>query len=209
MKGRLPLLVLARLRGAMVLYYGDEIGMTDVGVPLGLRQEKMTRGGTGWQGNRDRARTPMRWDASVTAGFTAAAVAPWLPVGDNAAVNVAGPRGCPASVLGLSPDLLSLPRAASRARLARLPAPPAPARRRGRGGRADAPGAPDLGRAGRWGPPGVADGGRRPPCLPRGARGGHKFPRPRRRVLGRIQWGDHGPRAGGFRPPRGDRAGHQ
>ncbi len=126
-KIRLALLVLATLPGTMVLYYGDEIGMTDVGVPLGLRQDKMTRGGTGWQGNRDRARTPMRWDASVTAGFTAAAVAPWLPVGDNAAVNVAGQRDDPASVLGLCRDLLSLRRAEFGGRVAgyqALAAPP-------------------------------------------------------------------------------------
>ncbi len=143
-KVRLALLVLATLPGAMVLYYGDEIGMTDVGVPLELQQDKMSLGsgqngssgeggqnggstdGNGWQGNRDRARTPMQWDGSVAAGFTRAA-APWLPTGDSATVNVADQRDDPGSVLSLCRDLLSLRRAESGGQLASyqpLPAPP-------------------------------------------------------------------------------------
>jgi alpha-glucosidase len=132
-KVRLALLVLATLPGAMVLYYGDEIGMTDVHVPPALQQDKMSRGSddregfAGWQGSRDRARTPMQWDSSPAAGFTAAEVTPWLPAGDGAAVSVAGQRDDPGSVLGLCRGLLSLRRATFGGRVASyqpLPAPP-------------------------------------------------------------------------------------
>ena len=69
---RLALLILTTLPGAAVLYYGDEIGMADVDVPPQLQRDAMTRP-TGQRGNRDRARTPMRWDDSGGAGFTAGA----------------------------------------------------------------------------------------------------------------------------------------
>jgi alpha-glucosidase len=111
-KIRLALLVLTTLPGTTVLYYGDEIGMTDVQIPVELQRDAMTRGGgDGWRGNRDRCRTPMQWDATATAGFTAAHVTPWLPVGDNAAVNVAAQRDDPGSVLSFCRDLLRLRRA--------------------------------------------------------------------------------------------------
>ena len=109
-KARLALLVLATLPGTTVLYYGDEIGMTDVAVPPGLRRDKMSRSGGGWDGSRDRARTPMPWDASPAGGFTAADVTPWLPLGDHTVRNVAVQRGDPGSVLELCRRLLALRR---------------------------------------------------------------------------------------------------
>src|SRR6516225_2662980 len=86
-KARLALLVLATLPGTTVLYYGDEIAMTDTQVPSELRRDRMTPGvGTG---GRDAVRTPMQWDGSPSAGFTADGVMPWLPYGDSAHRNVA------------------------------------------------------------------------------------------------------------------------
>jgi alpha-glucosidase len=110
-QARLALLVLATLPGTTVLYYGDEIGMTDVAVPPALRQDKMSAGNDAWQGSRDRGRTPMQWDASPTGGFTAGGVTPWLPAGDTAACNVADQRQDPASTLSLCRNLLALRRA--------------------------------------------------------------------------------------------------
>jgi glycosidase len=104
-------MVQATLPGTTVLYYGDEIGMTDVRVPVELRRDDMSRQGTGWDGSRDRGRTPMQWDASPSAGFTAEGVTPWLPVGDAAACNVAAQRDDPASVLWFCRSLLALRRA--------------------------------------------------------------------------------------------------
>jgi alpha-glucosidase len=127
-KTRLALLVLATLPGTTVLYYGDEIGMTDVDVPLELQQDKMSRGGgKGWEGNRDRARTPMQWDSSPGGGFTAEQVTPWLPAGHTAAVNVAGQREDPGSVLRFCRDLISLRHAEFGGQIGSyraLPAPP-------------------------------------------------------------------------------------
>jgi alpha-glucosidase len=109
-RARLALLILATLPGTTVLYYGDEIGMVDVDVPLDLQRDEMSLGGTGSHGNRDRARTPMQWDASPSGGFSTAA-RPWLPLGDTAARNVAGQRAEPGSTLRLCRDLLAVRRA--------------------------------------------------------------------------------------------------
>src|SRR5258708_4080297 len=109
-KVRLALMVLATLPGTTVLYYGDEIGMTDVAVPPDLRRDHMTRESGGRPG-RDRGRTPMPWEASPSGGFTAEGVKPWLPVGDAAARNVADQRQDPASVLSFCRSLPALPRA--------------------------------------------------------------------------------------------------
>jgi alpha-glucosidase len=108
-QARLALLLLALLPGTLVLYYGDEIAMTDTDVPAGLRRDRMTPGGVA-QGGRDRARTPMHWDSSPGAGFTGPDVTPWLPVGDNAARNVAAERENPGSALRFCRDLLALRR---------------------------------------------------------------------------------------------------
>jgi alpha-glucosidase len=79
---RLALLIMATLPGTSVLYYGDEIGMTDVDVPVARRRDNATldvaQGAD--SGGRDRARTPMPWDGSPGGGFTGAGVTPWLPV---------------------------------------------------------------------------------------------------------------------------------
>jgi alpha-glucosidase len=127
-KIRLALLVLATLPGTTVLYYGDEIGMTDVDVPPERQRDEMSRvAATSWRGSRDRARTPMQWDATATAGFTPGQVTPWLPPGDSAAANVASQREDPRSVLRLCRDLVSLRKARLAGRIdgyQALPAPP-------------------------------------------------------------------------------------
>ena len=125
-KARLALLMLATLPGTTTLYYGDEIGMTDVAVPRELRRDHMTPGVAEGVG-RDAGRTPMQWDASPSAGFTADGVTPWLPFGDNAARNVADQREDPASTLRLCRDLLALRRTAFGGEVVsyeRRPAPP-------------------------------------------------------------------------------------
>ncbi|HEU5392397.1 MAG TPA: alpha-amylase family glycosyl hydrolase [Streptosporangiaceae bacterium] len=112
-KTRLALLVMATLPGTSVLYYGDEIGMTDVDVPVALRRDNATldvaQGAD--SGNRDRARTPMPWDGSPGGGFTGAGVTPWLPLGTPPLGSVADQRDDPDSVLSLSRALLALRRA--------------------------------------------------------------------------------------------------
>jgi alpha-glucosidase len=114
-KVRLALLVLATLPGALVLYYGDEIGMTDVIVPPALARDKF--GARGGRPGRDRARTPMPWDNSPAGGFTAPGVRAWLPAQDAPERNVAAQRENPGSVLAFCRELLRLRRAESGRRL--------------------------------------------------------------------------------------------
>jgi alpha-glucosidase len=88
------------LRGTALLYYGDEIGMTDVPIPPELAADP---------DGRDPSRTPMQWDSSPAAGFTTGQ--PWLPVPASApAVNVAAERDDPGSLLNLYRQLIGLRR---------------------------------------------------------------------------------------------------
>ena len=125
-KARLALLILATLPGTLVLYYGDEIAMTDVRVPVELRRDPMVPGGRRGEG-RDRARTPMPWDASPSGGFTADGVQPWLPYGPHAERNVAGQRDDPDSTLNLCRALLALRRREFGGRLVSYEQLPGPA----------------------------------------------------------------------------------
>src|ERR671918_401058 len=102
------LVTLPTLRETPILYYGDEIGMTDVPVPrdrlrdpVGIRRWPEDPG-------RDRYRTPRPWTRS--GGFTHPGGGPWLPAGDPA-TNVADQREDRGSVLHLCRDLLALRRA--------------------------------------------------------------------------------------------------
>jgi alpha-glucosidase len=136
-KHRCALLSLLTLRGTPVLYYGDEIGMPDTAVgkddlqdPLGKRYWPEARG-------RDPERTPMPWSSEPGAGFSAAGVRTWLPIGDTAARNVADQRRDPSSTLSFTRDLIALRRRRSDLRndtYQQLPSPPGSwAWQRGRG----------------------------------------------------------------------------
>jgi len=82
-QARVAAMLLLTSRNTPFVYYGDELGMRNVALapehqrdPWGLRVP-----GHG----RDPVRTPMRWDATANAGFTAGV--PWLPVGEDAAFD--------------------------------------------------------------------------------------------------------------------------
>lgn len=82
------------LPGLPVVYYGDEIGMTDVPIP---EQERMDM--------RDPERTPMQWDDTPGAGFTNGH--PWLRIGDTSdSRNVAKQQNEPDSFFALYQRLL-------------------------------------------------------------------------------------------------------
>jgi alpha-glucosidase len=67
------------LRGTPLMYYGEEIGMTNTD-PKSREDVKDPIGRLGWpkEKGRDGERTPMQWDTSRNAGFSEAK--PWLPV---------------------------------------------------------------------------------------------------------------------------------
>jgi alpha-glucosidase len=83
-------LMLLTLRGTPFIYYGEEIGMTDVPIPPDRIVDV---------DSRDPERTPMQWDTSKNAGFTPGD--PWLPMGDFTRNNVAAQRDDPASLFSL------------------------------------------------------------------------------------------------------------
>lgn len=106
-QARVAAMLLLTLRGTPTLYYGDEIGMTDVPIPPNLVQDPWEHNVPGIGLGRDPFRTPMQWDDSSHAGFTTAA--PWLPVGQDAhKVNVAAERSDPQSLLNLYRELIRL-----------------------------------------------------------------------------------------------------
>jgi alpha-glucosidase len=95
---KLAHLLLLTLPGTITMYAGDELGMENGEIPPHLVVDRRALSDPERWFNRDRARTPMQWDDSPTAGFTTGN--PWLPVGpDFAAHNVERERGNPASVL--------------------------------------------------------------------------------------------------------------
>ena len=108
-QARVAAMLLLTLRGTPTLYYGDEIGMTDVPVPAAHVQDAFEKNLPGRGLGRDPARTPMQWNARRHAGFSD--VEPWLPVAaDSAAVNVEAEEASPASMLILYRELLELRR---------------------------------------------------------------------------------------------------
>jgi len=99
-KIRCALFVLLLLRGTAVLYYGDELGLEQQDVPKEAELDLA--------GQRDGARTPMRWSNEPGHGFTREGVEPWLPFGSGP--DVAAQRDDPGSILRLCRDLLALRR---------------------------------------------------------------------------------------------------
>jgi len=93
-RARAAATLLLGLRGVPFIYYGEELGMSDVAIPEARLQDPARFRAIG----RDPERTPMQWDASPGRGFSAAE--PWLPYGP-AAVNVAAQLDDPDSMLSL------------------------------------------------------------------------------------------------------------
>ncbi|AOO80556.1 alpha-amylase family glycosyl hydrolase [Bosea vaviloviae] len=109
-QARIAAMLLLTLRGTPTLYYGDELGLSDVPIPPAQLQDPRELREPGLGLGRDPVRTPMPWDASAHAGFST--VSPWLPLnGDWPMRNVAGMAGEPASILTLYRQLLAIRRA--------------------------------------------------------------------------------------------------
>ncbi len=105
MQARAAAFLQLTLRGTPFVYYGEELGMQDVGIA-----EKDLRDGfvkeLGVSGGRDPERTPMQWDATEHAGFSTAT--PWLPISkDHETVNVATQEKDPQSMLTLYKTLIA------------------------------------------------------------------------------------------------------
>ena len=128
---RLHAALILTLRGTPFIYYGEEIGMSNIDL-TDLRQIQDTaaliqyRTLIGVQGlsptqafqriariTRDRGRSPMQWSNASNAGFSPPGAEPWLPINPNAAhgVNVADQEHDPGAILQFYRRLLALRRA--------------------------------------------------------------------------------------------------
>lgn len=102
-------MLLLTLWGVATLYYGDELGMEDVDIPLELRVDPAGLTNPDKEASRDPNRTPMQWDDSPNAGFTTGR--PWLPLANNyERVNVAMQSADEQSTLSFYKQLLQLRR---------------------------------------------------------------------------------------------------
>ena len=108
-QARVGMLLLLTLRGTPTIYYGEEIGMVDVPVATADARDPLERREPGR--GRDPERSPMQWDASPNAGFSAPEATPWLPMAADAdRVNVAAQAEDPDSLLTLTRRLIELRR---------------------------------------------------------------------------------------------------
>ncbi len=95
-QSRVAAMLLLTLRGTPTLYYGEEIGMSDVEISPEKQLDPFGLSVPGW--GRDRCRTPMQWSAETNAGFSPEGGAPpWLPLSadwqqTNAEAQLANPR---------------------------------------------------------------------------------------------------------------------
>jgi len=100
------------LRGVPFIYYGEEIGMTNVKFKLKTSEDPIGRKFSkfpfpliskliGFSLTRDRCRTPMQWNDSINAGFTSnPKIKPWLKIPNNyKKINVSNSEKDPSSLL--------------------------------------------------------------------------------------------------------------
>lgn len=125
---RMHLALMLTLKGTPFLYYGEEIGMTNMKLAnleeirdtaatnlylrmtekLGMTEDAALE--SALTATRDRCRTPMQWSGEINSGFSAPSVQTWLPVNPNyaAGVNVAAQENEPSSLLNFYRRLIRL-----------------------------------------------------------------------------------------------------
>ncbi|MFM6828970.1 MAG: alpha-amylase family glycosyl hydrolase [Novosphingobium sp.] len=106
--GRLKAMLFASLRGNIIVYQGEELGLTQVDIPFEQLQDPEAIANWPLTLSRDGARTPMPWQVQLSeGGFTSGA--PWLPVGeDNLGRAVDRQEADSGSLLNLTTELLRL-----------------------------------------------------------------------------------------------------
>jgi alpha-glucosidase len=108
-QARVAAVLLLTLRGTPTMYYGDELGLSDVVIEASQVRDPRELREPGLALGRDPVRTPMSWDESENAGFTTAN--PWLPLhADWPTRNVARMTEESHSILTLYRRLLALRR---------------------------------------------------------------------------------------------------
>ena len=105
---RMAMVLLIALRGNIILWQGEELGLTQVDIPFDRLQDPEAIANWPLTLSRDGSRTPIPWsDNAPHGGFST--VEPWLPVGDDhGPLAVARQDHDPASLLNLTRALLAL-----------------------------------------------------------------------------------------------------
>ena len=108
---RAKILLLTALRGSIILYQGEELGLPQVEVPFDRLQDPEAIANWPLTLSRDGARTPMPWSATApNLGFSSAE--PWLPPGEShRLLAVDAQQENPASMLAFTRECLELRRA--------------------------------------------------------------------------------------------------
>lgn len=88
-QARIAIMMLLTLRGTPTIYYGEEICMKNVKIPLNMIQDPpaLKQPEIADIVGRDPERTPMQWDDSPNSGFSSDGVQPWLPVAKDFKTN--------------------------------------------------------------------------------------------------------------------------
>jgi alpha-glucosidase len=108
-QARIAAMLLLTLRGTPTIYYGDEIGMEQLTIPPEQIRDPFEKNVPGLGVGRDGCRTPMQWDATENAGFSAGE--PWLPIAQTFRErNVATQRADNGSLYNLYRRLIALRR---------------------------------------------------------------------------------------------------
>ena len=104
---RMAMMLFAALRGNVILWQGEELGLTQVEIPFDKLQDPEAIANWPLTLSRDGTRTPMPWTASEQhCGFSNAE--PWLPLGDDhATMAVDQQQSDKNSLLSLTRDLLA------------------------------------------------------------------------------------------------------
>jgi len=103
---RMMLAILVCLRGTVLMYQGEELGLPQASVAPEKRRDPI-RAVNRMDVGRDGARTPIPWDDGPNLGFSTGE--PWLPAApEHAPLNVARQQGLPDSTLNLARKLIAL-----------------------------------------------------------------------------------------------------
>jgi alpha-glucosidase len=105
---RTKMLLLATLRGSVIVYQGEELGLPQVDVPFDQLQDPEAIANWPHTLSRDGARTPMPWTANAAnLGFSSGT--PWLPLGeDHAGLAVDQQQGHAGSMLEFTRQCIAL-----------------------------------------------------------------------------------------------------
>ena len=104
---RMKIALLAALRGNIILFEGEELGLEQDDIPFELLQDPEAIANYPLTLSRDGVRTPMPWRDEPLGGFTTGT--PWLPLSPaNVARAVALQDADPASQLALTRQVLAL-----------------------------------------------------------------------------------------------------